>query len=209
MLPTSGFYMLLSPSYIADRYLYIPMMGLVLTLGCLLMKLRECIGGRVSRLQAASLATVFLVCFGAYNYERSQIWKNNLNFWGYAVTEWPQDFYIKINYGIALMESKHYESAYKFFLKMKPGKEGNPFLDYFIAKSLVGMSDYESARKFTSMAVQKDPKNATFIALLAKISMLTGRRDDSLNLCRIALNINPWQKDAKEILGKLTSMQLQ
>ncbi|TAL16168.1 hypothetical protein EPN96_09960 [bacterium] len=210
MLPTSGFYMLFAGTLIADRYLYIPLMGFSFCIGYMLLKLNSLINGRLSRIQIASAITAVAIAFSLYNYERSAIWKNNISFWGKAVTEVTPDQKFTIrNYGLALMENNRYQEAYDVFTFLKAKDPLNPYMDYFIAKSLIGMSNYDEAMVHSKNAVHQFPDNPRFIALLGKISMLTGQYKDSMDLCSFALRMDPWQKDARETLSKLNNMQTQ
>lgn len=210
LFPTSGFYILFPGTLIADRYLYIPLMGFSFSIGYLLIKLSALVKDRFSGLQLASVTAAILVAFGFYNYERSSIWKNNMAFWGNAITQTTPDQKLTIrNYGLALMENNRYQEAYDVFTFLKTKDPDNPYLDYFIAKSLIGMSNYDEAMVHSRIAMHKFPDNPRFIALLGKISMLMGQYQDSLKLCSFALKMDPWQKDARETLSKLNNMQIQ
>jgi hypothetical protein len=209
LLPSSGFYILLAPSYIADRYLYIPMLGMAITTGWLLIKVNgTMIRSRLHRYAAISLVVVSLAGLVFYNYGKSFIWENNLAFWGDALKQMPGNPYVKLNYGESLIEFNYHPEAYHLFSGLKESGDENPYNDYFIAKSLIGLSDIDNAKIYASIALYKLPQNATFMALLGKISLMLGEYNDSMALCTDALRLDPWQKDARETLQSLDKLQI-
>jgi hypothetical protein len=210
LFPTSGFYMLFPGSLIADRYLYIPLMGFSLCFGYLLIKLHSLIEGRLSSLQIASITAAICLAFSFYNYNRSYIWEKNISFWENAISEKPLDQNLVLrNYGLALLEENRSTEAFEVFTFLKTKDPENPYVDYFIAKSLIAMKNYDEAMVYSRNAMHKFPGNPRFVALLGKISMLLGQYQDSQKLCSFALSMDPWQKDARDTLSKLETLQVQ
>jgi hypothetical protein len=210
LFPTSGFYMLFPGTLIADRYLYIPLMGLSFFICYSLNRINASISRKFSFAQMASAVAAFIIGFSFYNFDRSTIWKDNPTFWKYALTVESLDPGFKIrNYSQALMEINRNQEAYDILMALKAKEPNNPYLDYFIARALIGMANYEEAIVHSRNAVKKYPVNPRFIALLGKISMLMGQYDDSVQLCSYSLRMDPWQKDATETLRKLNKLHMQ
>jgi len=119
--------------YMAERYLYVPMMGLLIVLGFWLFK-REKIGGKKIAVIAVCLLTVSAV-FGGFTVRRNQIYNNPFSFWSAVVEQNPENATAQYNLGLVyLNRGEHEKAAHHSAISL----ELNPY--YNVSSSFVNLS---------------------------------------------------------------------
>jgi tetratricopeptide (TPR) repeat protein len=114
MLPTSNFVPIFNP--LADRYLYLPMVGVCLALGAILCRLKM----PTKRLSAALCVIIpaaVCVFFGYYTVQREFVWHNSLSLWGDTVKKNPFSFKGNNNLGFAFFDAGEFNKAIPAFTK--------------------------------------------------------------------------------------------
>lgn len=107
-------------TFFADRYLYLPIIGMTACLFLLVEKYgMALLTARFSRQQlhrgatvAASLA--ILTGFGL-SWQRIDVWKNDLSLWADTATKSPGIYNARLNYGVALEKARRFEEAEREF----------------------------------------------------------------------------------------------
>lgn len=93
------------PVLTADRYAYIPALGLFLPAAVYLSK-------RQTGLLLATLLTALLALLSA---NRSMVWRDNLTFWSDTIAKTPPNALVYSNTGVALLDSHNYQEAASLF----------------------------------------------------------------------------------------------
>ncbi|MGD0784483.1 MAG: tetratricopeptide repeat protein [Sedimentisphaerales bacterium] len=114
MLPTSNLIPIFRP--LADRYLYLPMVGVCLALGAGLCRLKM-----PEKLLPKALCVIIpaAVCvfLGYYTVQREFVWHNSLSLWNDTVKKNPFSFIGNNNLGFALFDVGEYKKAIPAFTK--------------------------------------------------------------------------------------------
>ena len=95
---------------VQDRYLYLPSIGFVLLLGCLLEKLWT--AKKKSYQQAATVfAVVLCLAYLTGTILHNRVWNSAVNLWTRAVEQKPDSWAANYNLGLAHLQEKNYETA--------------------------------------------------------------------------------------------------
>ncbi len=184
----------------AERYLYLPSVGLALIIALLVN------WTKVNRPATVSiLVAVCLMIVGLYSVEtlsRNTIWRDDITLYGDTVKKSPDSDLPHFNFGVKLREKGKIDEAieqYQIALKMNPDyldahvNLGNIFLDDkgWIDKAI---EQYQIAIKLNPNDV--DARNNLGNAFLSK-----GWTDKAVEQYQIALKLNPDKVEARYNLG--------
>jgi tetratricopeptide (TPR) repeat protein len=114
MLPTSNFVPIFRP--LADRYLYLPMVGVCLALGAILCRLKMP-EKRLSAALCVIISAAVCVFFGYYTVQRELVWQNSLSLWQDTVKKNPFSFIGNDNLGFAFFDAGEFKKAIPVFIK--------------------------------------------------------------------------------------------
>lgn len=95
---------------VQDRYLYLPSIGFVLFIGCILEKLWT---AEKKVLQQAATATALILCltYAAGTILQNRVWHSAINLWSRAAEIKPNSWSIYYNLGLAYYQNNDYEAA--------------------------------------------------------------------------------------------------
>jgi protein O-mannosyl-transferase len=136
-------------STVADRYMYLPMMGVALVLASLINKYKN----KYSYLFSGIVAFVYLII----NVNQQEIWKDDLILWRTTAQQNPGQPHVHSNYGISLHDVGRYDEAiqqYNLALQARP--------EFASAYNNRGNShafkrDFQSALADQTRAIELDP----------------------------------------------------
>lgn len=130
LAPVSNFIPMYRP--LADRFLYLPMVGVALTVAGVLLALKH--GGL--RNCACGFIGLALVPLAALNMQRQAVFSNSLALWRDTLVKSPHSDTAANNLGFALIDEKRYEEALVAFgnaERMTGGKKADVFFGMAIA----------------------------------------------------------------------------
>ncbi len=160
-LPVSGIipFIFQNWSTVADRYVYIPMIGIAFLVSYVFSRHPNKILGAFILILAAifCLRTFFI---------HLPVWKKNLTLWTHCIEVTPQEPNAYYNRGNAYMQDKDYERANKDFEK---AIQLNPSFNKALYKKgfiLLGMKQFDKALEYFDTILSLDPEFA--IAYTAK-----------------------------------------
>jgi protein O-mannosyl-transferase len=166
----------------ADRYMYLPMLGLAWLAGLLLSKIR---------LRYSAIVLVFVL--GTLTFLRSNTWQNSISLYEDIIRKYPNNFLALNSLGVEYMMKGNHDKALEYFNKatniapynykgfynraLLHLKNNNPkraiedlnkvlsMYDYnkaYVARASAyyALMDYEKARSDAKMLVYKEPKNS-------------------------------------------------
>lgn len=218
----------------ADRYTYVPLIGIFAALTWLL-------AGPISRLGRVVpvLLPVAVICAcGVGAWRQVGVWENSLTLFRHAVSVTERNSIAEANLGAALIEAGDYEEAIarsRAAIRIKPGArpynnigvalmrmdrpdEAAPYLEkaigldpgyapayHNIGYLLFSRRRYAEAVDYLRDAVSRDPQNAESRYYLAHSLAELGQADEAVEQYRLAVERDPRHYQARFNLGVLLS----
>jgi hypothetical protein len=206
LLPVSGLVMFLYPTLIADRYLYIPLLGISLALGAMLEKI---IGFDFFRRHRTSAQTIFALCLLAvavHTAGRVTLWRDGLTFWEHAAQNAPSNPIPLGNYGLKLIQAKRFDEAERVLLDLKSKGEKRAELDQRLAILYANWGKLDLAEAHINEAVVKAPGNANILACYGRVMFLRGDLEMAAKASSASLELDPELKMPRDTLKKIQNV---
>jgi hypothetical protein len=203
LLPVSGIVMLLYPTLIADRYLYIPLIGMSLAVGVLADRVGASSIVKSNRIAAQTVFAVCLLSVAVYTASRVTVWKDDLTLWGQATQDAPTSMLPKGNYGAKLVEAERFAEAEQIFIDLKKMGDTSGEVDVNFAVINMCRGDLVRAEEHINAAVLKEPRNAKYLAWYGRIMLFKGDREKAAQFSYAALRVSPYLKMPRNTLAAL------
>jgi tetratricopeptide (TPR) repeat protein len=158
MLPTSNFIPIYRP--IADRYLYLPMLGLSLALSAIICRLK--IKKRLLHIFLIIIAFItglYLCCFTV---ERELVWHSSFSLWQDTVDKNPYSFTGFYSLGFVFFDRGDYQQALSAFTKASEINPHRPSVNAALAVTDDAMGKTGNAEEFFEKAVSLDNSYGSF-----------------------------------------------
>ena len=176
----------------ADRYAYLPSIGLFLIGGYFFDKYYKI---KKSRILAVTLITIFAVIMFFLTWQRTSVWRNDETLWGDVIDKYPNDGRILIAYtnrAIYYEHLKKYDFALKDYLTIVGV---NPKDDVNLERigKIYGqnMNDLAKSLAYLEKAYEVNPKNLEVIKDLGTAYGIAGEGRKSLEYSLKGLAIQP------------------
>lgn len=220
ILPMSGL-VRLSDTVIAERYLYLPAIGILLTMGALVSKVLQLKGEM--RALIFLLTALCLLFYSGLTYKRNKVWQNEYTLWADAVKKSPRNPMVRYNLGVATAEQGRFEEAISEFnevVKNNPNnsrakesiewvnglikkKDANRALKKGIAYAEKG--EYEEAKKEFKSVIAIEPSLVEPHFDLGMVCYESGDCKCAIIEFNTVLAIDPKNEKAKEYLDNCTA----
>jgi tetratricopeptide (TPR) repeat protein len=208
------FFLVLAPTTIVplrdplvEHRLYLASFGIVLgatALGAVLA--RRLVPARAD-LVAGGLVLAALVALGAATVARNEVWRSALALWTDASRKAPEKPRIWVNLGTALHFAGRFDDAVVAYDRaLALGHDPTVPLELVVrntALALVRLRRYEEARDRLVRYLERAPRDAGTIVILALVEVDTGRLDDAERSARRALSFEPRTSRPFQILGQV------
>jgi tetratricopeptide (TPR) repeat protein len=207
LLPVSGIAMLLYPTLIADRYLYIPLMGMSLAVGVLADRVASSKLFNSNRVPAQTVFVVCLLSVALYTASRVTVWEDDLTLWNQATQDAPLNMIPKYNYAVTLMGAERFDEAEPYFIELKKMGDQSAEVDASFAVINFFRGDLAGAEKHINAAILKQPGNAVFLAWLGRAMLIKGDLEKADKSSQSALKLDPslfMARDTLEVLRGVT-----
>jgi tetratricopeptide (TPR) repeat protein len=189
---------LLGPAMAADRYTYLPSVGLAFLLALGLGKTDQILAGhrRAWRRAAAAGILTLTAILSVLTWQRSRVWKDSLALWNDVIAKYPKAAVAYNNRGKYFSDQGLLERAlgdYNTALQLQPGyftALGNRALLYIQA------GDYDRAVADLDRAIAMNPSDSRNINNRGTLSVKQGDFRKALSCFNAALEINPHYVDA-------------
>ena len=168
LLPASNLFPQYRPA--ADRYLYLPLLGVACALAVALAGAWPRRPWRI--LSFAVLAALALTCF-----QRQAVWKDGLALWSDTLAKTPTSSTAADNLGWAMLEAGRLDEAEGLFRRLARGRDPDPWAGLALTFQARGRPDQAAAA--LRRAVELDPIYADPVAL-ARSLRLTRRQIEAL-----------------------------
>lgn len=183
----------------ADRYTYLPQIGLIilLTWGAAELVARW----RAARLALAALAALLLVPLGWAAHTQTAFWKNSETLWTHSLAVTTDNTIAEENRGKALYDNGKIDEALTCFyiaLRIEPN---DAIAHGALGGILLRIARPEEAFEHLQRSLELNPKQAAVQSTFGAILLDAGRTEESLKHLQEAVTIDPNEVDAHYNLG--------
>jgi tetratricopeptide (TPR) repeat protein len=189
----------------ADRYSYLPTMGLFLLIGGGVVVLWErserLRSGTALRAAVLSGSMVLVVTYVHLNLKQIPIWKDSETLWQHAVDVAPGIPMSYANLGVALYAKGDLDSAVALYYKALEIEPDYADALYNLGIAYEAKGQSENAIASYEKAIESEPKYADAYINLGNMHVNSGRLDDGIALYRKAVALDPSDADAYYNMG--------
>jgi Tfp pilus assembly protein PilF len=208
LLPVSNLIEIHNP--IAERYLYLPLVGFCLVISILISK----IPGRSDLVHSKNIARLkysiligLLIFYSLVTVARNPVWKDNFSVWANTVEKSPDNPIVHGGLGLAYQERGFLDEAIREFtaaIELGPNMAKN---HYNIGRAYEEKGLFENAIDAYKKAVELNPEYIDAYFNLANLSMRLQLRKDAIYAYRRVIELDPADLEAYNNLGVAHAMQ--
>lgn len=186
------------PAIAADRYIYIPSIGLFFIFAEFLFYLFfvRLVNKKILRNILFIITGIIIIIFSILTYKRTHVWKDSLTLWNDVITKYPQSIVAYNNRGSHFLYKKDYQSALKDFdmaLKINP----NHFRTHYNLGILyTEINEYDKAIKSYKKTLNVYPDYLDALNNLGIVYVKIGNKDDAFEIFNNVLKKNPNNAEA-------------
>ncbi len=193
----------MNTNIVADRFMYLPMLGFCLLLGYGVEQLWK---RQKANLGATFAVIIFVIIVGGAfcvrTYHLCQVWQNPISLWQEQLKIFPNEYIALNNLATALCDQEEFKKAeakYKLnFLVLAKGKAEN------IRPELLGMEEkVEYVEGLFKKILEINPEFIDAQYNLAQLYKDIGRPQEALVLYQKVIDIDPYYKDVYFSVGNL------
>ncbi len=174
----------------ADRYTYIPHIGLFLLLVWGLAGLGIWKSDRLRAL-GTSFAVAILMALATLTWRQSAIWHDNLTFWSATAQRSPYSFIAHQGWGLQLRRLKRYDEAYSTMQKASALRPEFAPVYSMLGELATRRKEYAAALAHYRKAVALEPGAAKYHNYLGEALRRMGRSEEARDEFDKALSIDP------------------
>jgi tetratricopeptide (TPR) repeat protein len=182
----------MSHTYVADHFMYLPMVGVALICATAFKALLERYPVSSMKGKAAMGLTYGWICLlGGLSIHQALLWRNPTSMWEATLKRSPDCVAAYNNYGLLCMEKGDLEKAETLFKtanKLAPGFDV-PFIN--LGRVALQKKELEQARKFFARAAELNPKEPLAFIMQGRILRQLGRNHESTTFFQSALRNTP------------------
>ncbi|MBN2283461.1 MAG: tetratricopeptide repeat protein [Deltaproteobacteria bacterium] len=183
----------------ADRYTYIPLIGLWIMFTWGVSEIFLC--RRYGKTFCVTVAVIIIILLAGVTNRQVRYWQNSVTLFQHSLEVAPGDYLSEHNLGVALATKSRIDEAEKHFMeaiRLNPDY-GNPYFCLGIVMQSRGKT--EEAKKYFMEALERDPNMAEALNGLGTIAVSEGDIPEAIVLYRKSLEIRPEQADTHDNLG--------
>ncbi len=205
LVPVIGFVQVGRQS-MADRYTYLPLVGIFVMLVWGVAELAERRPQVKRFLLPAATAATLMLCL-ALTWVQASTWRNSITLFNHALAVTPRNAVALDNLGVALNASGRSDEAmtnYNAALQLEPGE---PYILYHKALVLAQQNQTEAAMQLFIAAIRNKPDLAAAHYHLARLLAAQGRLDDAVAEYLACLRFEPDTPDGHYNLANVLMSQ--
>jgi tetratricopeptide (TPR) repeat protein len=157
IIPVSGLVTVLYPTLVADRYLYLPLLGAAIAAGAGLQRCSVPQWSTARCRAAIAAAGLGLLLLAGFTMARGRLWRDPVAFWERAVLEAPRHPYALGALGSAYLSARREEDAQRTLLGALEIDQHNPEVNLDLAGLALQRGDFETALWHTVRALENAP----------------------------------------------------
>jgi Flp pilus assembly protein TadD len=195
LLPTLGLvpFSFQAHSTVADRYAYLPMIGIGLVIA-------DAVTAARSRIATGAVSAVILV-FAILSFNQSGYWVDNATFLSHVIDVNPNVAFAQINIGTSLLKQGRAEDALEHFSKALESDPTSAKAQNNAGLALAQLGRVDEAESHYLRAVELDPRYFKAHENLAALYLRTNRPDAAIASLKAAISIEPSEANALNDLG--------
>jgi tetratricopeptide (TPR) repeat protein len=180
----------------ADRYTYIPMIGLLIIfswgIGDLVLRRRE----RMRSVSVAISACALLAVLAALTWSRIGVWRNSETLYRATVRTMPDNSVGNMGLGLVLVDGKRYGEAIPFLETAIAKRHREPEAHYHLGIAYQGLRDLPRAEAQYRAAIDLEPAYSQAWNNLGVTLNTLNRRDEALAALERAVATGPRNEEA-------------
>jgi tetratricopeptide (TPR) repeat protein len=192
----------------ADRYLYLPGVGLFVLFSVGLHSLAGiCFAGKFRRIISLSLVIPLIFAFSYLTIQRNKVWANSLTLWQNSLSQAPHNPLAHLNLGEAMYEQERIDEAVSYYwqaLRLKPD-----YAEVYnnLGVALADQERFEAAIDNYLKALKIEPQLAAAHSNLGVALAKVGKHEGALFHSRKALQLEPRYAGGYNNLGNVLAQQ--
>jgi len=193
LLPTLGLvpFTFQAHSTVADRYAYLPMIGIGLVIADVAVR---------SKIATRGALAVILV-FAVLSFNQSSYWIDNATFLTHMIDVNPKVAFAQNNIGSGLLKQGRVDDAIEHFNKVLEIDPDNARAENNLGLAFVQLGRLDEAESHYRRAVELDPRYFKARENLAVVYLKTNRPDEAIASLKAAIDIDPSEANALNDLG--------
>jgi Flp pilus assembly protein TadD len=180
-------------STVADRYAYLPLIGIGLVAGDVVSSIRPTIAMRT--------AYVVLIALGVVSFNQAGHWSDNAEFVRHTLDVNPRAGFAQANLGVLLLKQGRDAEAIDHFIEALKIDPADAKTENNLGLALVKMGKLDEAERHYRRAVEIDPRYVKAHENLGAVYVQTGRLDAAIASLKAAVEIQPSDAKAFNDLG--------
>jgi tetratricopeptide (TPR) repeat protein len=198
LVPVIGFVQI-GRQAMADRYVYLPMVGLLIIAAWGLPDILRAVKFRKELLAVAS--AVVILANGVVAWAQTRYWKDTVALWDHALDVMPGNYYAHYALANELGSQGKHDEAVSHFLESIRINPNYAEAHYNLGVELANFRKWDEARAQFAEAIRLDPNHASAHNNLANILLDQGRPAEAISEYNQALRISPDYVDARSNLA--------
>ena len=184
----------------ADRYTYVPMIGLSIAVVWAFEFLRRDRGGNMA---PWIVGVAVCVALGARSWAHLPVWRDSASLYGHALSVTEGNRMIHNNYGSALFDREEFEAAVRHFRASLELDPNFPQCRRNLIIALQAAGRHEEAIEETRVFVQMEPQNHALVHELAQLQQHFGAPEEAAVSYARYVELEPEDAAAWNGLGQL------
>ena len=186
---------------VADRFMYLPGLGLCLLLGLGVERLwMKCRGKNLARGMIVTGLVVLAAAFSFKTFHQSFVWRDSITLWRHQLKYFPRERIALNNLATALEKTKEFKDAQKEYRRIM-GAGLNEIQKGLSPQAVASVRKIDSLISLYQRGIQSAPDFKDARYNLGNLYAALGRFPESVEAYKEALNIDPNFKDAHCGLG--------
>lgn len=185
----------------ADRYTYLPQIGLFLLFAWGAADATQSLPFRKTLLVCT--AAVILAALGAATHVQAKYWKDSVSVWTRSLSLWPQSYIAHCNLGIALADQGKVSDAIEHFNRALEINPNDAKSINNLGKVLTTQGNVNAAVQDFHRALELEPNNVKILNNLSVALADQGQVNDAVQDLDRALQIQPEDADTYYNLGNI------
>jgi Flp pilus assembly protein TadD len=169
----------------ADRYTYLPLIGIFIAIVWLAVDLVPDHGS------LAVVAAVVIGACAALTYRQVGYWRDSIALFTHAIDVAPRGRVPHVNLGAAYLTKLDYASAASQFREAVALNDGDDGAHVGLGVALAGLGDHAAGRREYAKAMELNPKNPEAYSNLGRLELAEGNRAAALPLLQKAAAMKP------------------
>lgn len=195
LLPVIGIVQVGTQS-MADRYTYIPMIGLLVMAAWGVRGVLSTTQSTVRRRAVAGAACVVLAAFALLTWSRIGVWRDSETLYRSTIQTMPDNAIGNMGLGLLLVKRKDYAESIPYLETSIRKRHREPEAHYHLGIAYQELKDYSKAEEHYRAAIELDPANSLAWNNLGVTLATVGKAAEALNALDRAVQTGPRNQEA-------------